>query len=61
MRWGSTVYDKSSIMLPRRLMYFKPNEARWGGGGDKLGRKKKKKVGVHESQIRVKSDLPVGK
>ena len=58
MRWGSTVYNKSSIMLPRRLMYFKPNEARWGGGEDKL---KYKKVGVHESQIRVKSDLPVGK
>ena len=39
-------------------MYFKPNEARWGGGGDKL---KYKKVGVHESQNRVKSDLPVAK
>ena len=57
MRWGSTVYNKSSIMLPRRLIYFKPNEARGGGGGgNKL---KYKKVGVHaaegQSQIRPSS------
>ena len=56
VRWGSTVYDKSSIMLPRGLIYFKPNEARRGGGGDKL---KYKRVGVHaaedQNQIRPSS------
>ena len=45
VRRGSIVYHKSSIKLPRRLIYFKPNEA--GGGGNKL---KYKKVGVHAAE-----------
>ena len=57
MRWGSTVYDKSSIMLPRRLIYFKPNEARGGGGISSSTRR----LEFMQLRVRVKSDLPVGK
>ena len=58
MRWGSTVYDKSSIMLPRRLIYFKPNEARGGGGGISSSTRR---LEFMQLRVRVKSDLPVGK
>ena len=32
VRRGSIVYHKSSIKLPRGLIYFKPTEAGEGGG-----------------------------
>ena len=57
MRRGSTVYDKSSIMLPRRLIYFKPNEARGGGGISSSTRR----LEFMQLRVRVKSDLPAGK
>ena len=34
VRRGSIVYHKSSIKLPRGLIYFKPTEAGEGGGGE---------------------------